>query len=61
VLLSLFRAREREAKKRAREREEKRAQKSEKRRAQKKKRAFALETGFQSPNPLGRKKSKGLE
>jgi hypothetical protein len=68
ALFSRFRAREREAKKRARKREEKRARKKAKApSAKEKKREFSLfpqpkgEIWFQSPKPLGRGKSKGLE
>jgi hypothetical protein len=68
ALFSRFRAREREAKKRAQKCEEKRARKKAKApSAKEKKGEFALfpqpkvEIRFQSPKLLGRGKSKGLE
>jgi hypothetical protein len=69
ALFSRFRAREREAK-RKKEREstkKKEREKSESAERERKKREFALfpqpkdEIRFQSPKPLGRGKSKGLE
>ncbi len=62
ALFSRFCARECEAKKRARKREEKKVQKSESTECESKKRKFALfppatiEIQFQSPKPLGRGK-----